>query len=63
MYNTQESTSKKMQMEKYKRLSLGKITVSNFKVLANHINANQSSFIFPDGKYICVLHLGLLVLR
>lgn len=34
-----------------------KIIVSNFEVLANCVNENQTSSIFPDGKYIYVLHL------
>lgn len=54
----QKVNFQKMQMEKRKRVFLGKITVSNFKVLANRIKANQTSFIFPAGKYIYVLHLG-----
>lgn len=36
--------------------------VSNFEVLANCTTGNQTSSIFPDGKYIYGLHLGYLVL-
>lgn len=47
-------------MEKHQKN--GKITVSNFEVLADCVNENQAISIFPDGKYIYVLHLGYLVL-
>lgn len=47
-------------MEKHQKN--GKITVSNFEVLADCVNENQTISIFPDGKYIYVLHLGYLVL-
>lgn len=41
---------------------MGKKPVSNFEVLANCTTGNQTSSIFPDGKYIYGLHLGYLVL-
>lgn len=69
----QKFNCQKMQMEKYKRISLGKITII---LKFSEIIQMQTLWCFwvfwlvgwllfvflLFGKYICVLHLGLIVL-